>query len=387
MRVCLVYDCLFPWTVGGAERWYRNLAERLAGAGHEVTYLTRRQWEAADAPRIPGVRVIAVSPGGDLYGPDGTRRFGPPLRFGAGVLRHLARHGRDYDVVHTASFPYFSLLAAGAMRRRGGYRLLADWHEVWTRDYWRAYVGAAAGTVGWLVQRACARLPQQAFCFSRLHADRLVAEGHRGTPIVLEGEYDPGPEPRALPVARAARPLVLVVGRQIAEKRVPAAVAAIARARERGVPVEGLIYGDGPEHDAVRAAIAAHGLGDVVRAPGFVAATQVDSVLPDALCLLHPSSREGYGMVVVEAAAHGTPAIVVDGPDNAAVELVAPGQNGVVAPTADADDLADAIIAVHEAGLALRERTCAWYAANAQRLSLTHSLDVVLARYGATGRG
>ena len=27
MRICLVYDCLFPHTVGGAERWYRNLAQ------------------------------------------------------------------------------------------------------------------------------------------------------------------------------------------------------------------------------------------------------------------------------------------------------------------------------------------------------------------------
>jgi len=28
MRICVVYDCLFPYTVGGGERWYRNLAER-----------------------------------------------------------------------------------------------------------------------------------------------------------------------------------------------------------------------------------------------------------------------------------------------------------------------------------------------------------------------
>ena len=33
MRVCLIYDCLFPYTVGGAERWYRNLAERLVARG------------------------------------------------------------------------------------------------------------------------------------------------------------------------------------------------------------------------------------------------------------------------------------------------------------------------------------------------------------------
>ncbi len=46
MRICLIYDCLFPYTVGGAERWYRDLAERLAAAGHEVTYLTLRQWDA-----------------------------------------------------------------------------------------------------------------------------------------------------------------------------------------------------------------------------------------------------------------------------------------------------------------------------------------------------
>ena len=64
MRVCLVYDCLFPWTKGGAERWYRVLADELVRAGHAVTYLTRQQWGPDDAPDIPGVRVVVVSPGG-----------------------------------------------------------------------------------------------------------------------------------------------------------------------------------------------------------------------------------------------------------------------------------------------------------------------------------
>ena len=131
MRICLIYDCLFPYTVGGAERWYRNLAERLAGAGHEVTYLTLRQWERGEEPAIPGVRVIEVGPRMALY-VHGRRRIAPPLRFGAGVLAHLLRHGRDYDVVHTASFPYFSLLAAAGVRRLGRYELVCDWHEVWS---------------------------------------------------------------------------------------------------------------------------------------------------------------------------------------------------------------------------------------------------------------
>ena len=98
--------------MGGAERWYRNLAVRLAEEGHEVVYLTMRQWDASDEPDVPGVRVIAVAPRMALYD-DGGRRILPPLRFGLGVLGHLLRHGRRYDVVHTASFPYFSAAGRG----------------------------------------------------------------------------------------------------------------------------------------------------------------------------------------------------------------------------------------------------------------------------------
>jgi glycosyltransferase involved in cell wall biosynthesis len=388
MRVCIVYDCLFPWTIGGAERWYRNLAERLVAEGHEVTYVTRRQWQVDDAPDLPGIRVIAVSGPDELYGPDGNRAVAPPLRFGRGVLGHLLRHGGEYDVVHTASFPYFSVLAAGVARRRWGraagsapFRLVVDWHELWSRTYWREYLGAGPGTVGWLVQHACVRTPQRAFTFSRLFRDRLVAEGVAGEVTVLEGEYAGDLTP---PQPRPAEPLVVFAGRHIAEKRAPLAVAAIAAARARGADVRGLILGDGPERPQVLEAIAAHGLEGVVDAPGFVPAEEVAAALDRALCLLHPSSREGYGLVVVEASAHGTPVIVAEGEDNASVELVAPGENGyVAAPTADA--LADAIVAVRDAGLPLRERTCAWFAANAERLSLDRSLDVVAAAYGVSG--
>ncbi len=93
MRVCLVYDCLFPHTVGGAERWYRNLAERLAADGHEVTYLTLRQWDAGAEPAIPGVDVRVLGPRMELYAGPGRRRVLPPLVFGAGVLWHLSATG------------------------------------------------------------------------------------------------------------------------------------------------------------------------------------------------------------------------------------------------------------------------------------------------------
>src|SRR5215207_3115787 len=175
MRICIVYDCLFPYTVGGAERWYRNLAQRLAADGHEVTYLTMRQWPRGKQAELPGVRVVTAGSRMELYRGAGQRRIGPPLVFGAGVFWHLLRHGRTYDVVHTASFPYFSLLAAGLLRRASGFRLVVDWHELWSRTYWREYLGAAGGRVGWAVQALCLEIPQRAFCFAGLTAERLRA--------------------------------------------------------------------------------------------------------------------------------------------------------------------------------------------------------------------
>ncbi len=378
MRVCIIYDCIFPFTVGGAERWYRNLAERLAAEGHEVTYLTLRQWDRDERPEIDGVRIVAAGPRMPLYTARGRRRILPPLVFGLGVLAHLARNGRRYDVVHTCSFPYFSLLAAALLRRPASYGLLVDWHEVWSAAYWREYLGRAAGAIGHAVQRRCARVPQRAFCFSRLYAGRLRAEGLKGEPIVLEGEYAGSLE---IPVAHAAEPLVVFAGRLIPEKRAPLAVAAIAEAATRVEGLRGELYGDGPEREAVLEAIAAHGVGERLSAPGFVPAAQIDDALGRAMCMLSTSSREGYGMVVVEASAHATPSVVVAGEDNAASELIEEGVNGFVSPGAEAAMIAEAIVRVHEAGTALRESTAGWFAQNARRLSLESSLRTVAAAY------
>jgi glycosyltransferase involved in cell wall biosynthesis len=382
MRICVVYDCLFPYTVGGAERWYRNLAERLAAEGHEVTYLTLRQWERGTTPTLDGrVRVVAAGPKMALYTESGRRRIAPPLVFGAGVLWHLLREGRRYDTVHTCSFPYFSLLAAALVRPLGRYGLVVDWHEVWSREYWRGYLGRAGGAVGWAVQRLCVRLPHRAFCFSRLHAGRLREEGLRGEPTVLEGEYA-GPLDR--PAAREAEPLVVFAGRLIPEKRAPLAVEAFALAARRiEGPLRGAFYGDGPEKAALEEAITRTGVQETASAPGFVEAAVIDDALTRAECMVSTSSREGYGMMVVEASAHATPSVVTAGEDNAAVELVEDGVNGFVAASADPEAVAEAIVKVHEAGMALRESTAEWFARNAQRLSIESSLRKVTASYGS----
>jgi glycosyltransferase involved in cell wall biosynthesis len=379
MRVCLVYDCLFPHTVGGAERWYRDLAERLCAEGHEVTYVTLRQWDRGARAEIDErVRVVTAGPRMALYTASGRRRILPPLVFGLGALWHLLRHGRRYDVVHTCAFPYFALLAAAAARPLAGFELVVDWFEVWSDSYWRDYLGEVGGRVGALVQRLCAHVSQRAICFSELHAARLRAEGLHGPVTVLRGLYAGSTEPAR---AHPAEPIVLFAARLIPEKQVTLAVAAMALAARGIAGLRGELLGEGPERAALDAAIVEHGLQGIVTARGFAATETVDAEMRRAMCMLVTSRREGYGLVVVEAAARATPSVVLAGEDNAATELIVEGVNGTIASTSDPQAVADAIVRVHEAGLALRESTARWFAQNAERLSLESSLRRVLEIY------
>jgi glycosyltransferase involved in cell wall biosynthesis len=154
----------------------------------------------------------------------------------------------------------------------------------------------------------------------------------------------------------------------------------VAQARRSLPELRGLILGDGPERPAVLAEIARLGLEDVVDAPGFVDPGEVDAAFARATCLLLPSAREGYGLVVIEAGAAGAPSVVTAGEDNAAVELVQPGVNGfVVAP--DPGAVAEAIVAAHAGGADLRRGTAAWFDEHAAGLSATASARTVAERY------
>ena len=384
MRIAIVYDCLFPNTVGGAERWYRNLAERL-GKRHSVTYLTRRQW-GEEGPQTP-FETDAVSPASHLYTGSGRRRIWPPLRFGLGVFWHLLRHGRRYDAVHTASFPYFHLLGARLALRlsRSSARLVVDWHEVWGREYWRSYLGPVGGRIGFAVERLCLRVPDRSFTFSRLAEARLRGYGHRAAITRLTGEHsaDPWADGRSRDEAAAepSPPMVVSAGRHIPEKRVSAIPAAIAVARRQIPDLRCVILGDGPDFEATRKRVGELGLEDAVELAGRVDHDELMRRIAAASCLLHPSEREGYGMVVVEAVSLGTPAIVVRGSENAAAELVDEGVNGFTVESADATAMADAIVRVVAAGSELRASSLDWYRDRREELSIEGSLTEVESSY------
>jgi glycosyltransferase involved in cell wall biosynthesis len=389
MRIAIVYDCLYPNTVGGAERWLRVLAEDLTD-GNEVTYVTRRQWGRGDEPRIAGVRVIAVSPGTSLYTRRGRRRLVTPFLFAGGVFFHFLRHRRAYDTVHCVSYPFLPLIALRlALAGRRGTRVFCEWIECLTPDYWRSYGGLIGGTAGRIVQGLCLRLTPAALVFSDLNESRVRESGFDGTLHRLTGLWAGSPQngdrpPAAGPVA--AEPLALFFGRHMPDKQVTALPGAIAAARRSDPRIRAVIAGDGPERLRLLEEIERLGLGDVIEAPGFVERLELESLLARASCVVSPSIRDGHGMAVVEAAAAGVPVVVCDHPDNAATEHVIEGVNGAVAPSAAPEDLAAAILKVIDGGAELRRRTVTWFAANSARLSMGASIAEIRRVYQLNGR-
>jgi glycosyltransferase involved in cell wall biosynthesis len=377
LRVCIAYDRLYPWSIGGAERWYRALAERLAADGHAVTYLTTRQWPPGEEPRIPGVHVNAIAENDQLYSRS-RRRILPVMRFGVALARHLLRHGHRYDVVHTSAMAAWSALAAASLARLHRFRVVLDWWEVWSAAYWRQYLGPLAGSGAWLLQHQVARLPHQPIAYSTLHASRLHRlRGEHPVPV-LRGLL---PTTYALPRPRRAELRVVYAGRHIAEKQTPAIVAGIARARECLPALQATLFGDGPSFAETARAVEAADLEDAIELPGFVAEPLLNETLSRSLCLVLLSRREGYGLVVAEAAALGVPSVVLRHPDSAATELVSDGVNGVVCKSTAPDDVASAILGVYDAGDELRQRTLGWFHQHAEALSVEGSLPRLLAIY------
>ena len=308
MRVCIVYDCLYPYTIGGAERWYRNLAERLAASGHEVTFLTRRQWERGERARRSRRARRRRSHRGWSSTRTARRRILPPLALRPRRPAAPAAPRARYDVVHTASFPYFSLLAAAAVAPA---RRASGCSSTGTRSG-RASTGASiSGRVGgWIGWRDPASVPARAAARVLLLAAARAAAARGG--LRRRADAPRGAVRRARRAPTVAPPRRRSSCSRAATSRRSACRRSCRLSRERASrfpTCAARSTATGPSAPQVLRAIAECGL-DGRRRRRRGSSTQRCSRRrwPRALCLVLPSRREGYGLVVIEAAARGVPA-------------------------------------------------------------------------------
>lgn len=384
-NVCVVYDCLFPLTFGGAERWYRFLVDELVATGASVTYLTRRQW-LTDSPEWPGVEVIDVSGASELYDAKGVRRTTPALAFGFGTFRWMLHHRREFDSVVVASFPFFSLLALRAALIGSPTPVFVDYFEVWSTKYWKSYAGGFTGSIGSAIQRLCIKVTRHAQVFTTQGAQQLRSQGYGGDLAVLPGLLSGNPETvKNRAHTSPGVPTAIFVGRHVTHKGVRLLPEILRSAREALPEVRMTIVSDGPERLEVERDMRLLGLSDAVTFTGSVSDERLRTLFEESSCTVVPSLREGYGLVVAESVSAGTPVIVADNPENLATNLIEEGVNGfVVGPSAQA--MARGIIAAVVGGDSLRASTYEWNARKRDQMSMQRSADVMIERLSHFGR-
>jgi glycosyltransferase involved in cell wall biosynthesis len=367
LRIAFAYHRIAPECLGGAERYYTTLCRTLA-RDEQVTYLSGYVWDGPRRIVRDGVEIIG------LAAPRARGRFLPKLRFAAALAVRLLRCGRSYDVVHVCCFPSAAVAAAwiGLLPHRRTH-LVVDWHEVLPRVTWHERMGPVVGSLGWLAQAVALRLGDAAVTFSWLHARRLREAGCR-CPIHLIPEFHPEPQQRPAEPAAGREPLVIFAGRLVAEKRAHLLAPVVAALRRHDPAWRGIIFGIGPEETMVRDELELHGVTDAVVLAGFARWEELAAAFARGRALVLPTTREGFGLAVLEAAAQGLPSVLVRERDNAAVELIVEGRNGRVADHADGDAIAAAVLAL-AADPHIHDSTCAWY----EEASRRFNVDVTVA--------
>jgi len=157
------------------------------------------------------------------------------------------------------------------------------------------------------------------------------------TPEILEKAEEPLNHPWFAP---GEPPVILSVGRLTKQKDYPTLIRAFALVRQER-PARLMILGEGEERPKLEALVRELGLDDDVSLPGFV--DNPYAYMARSAVFVLSSAWEGFGNVLVEAMAVGTPVVSTDCPSGPA-EILEGGKWGKLVPVGDANAMAQAIL-------------------------------------------
>ncbi|MDT3435471.1 glycosyltransferase family 4 protein [Haloarcula sp. 1CSR25-25] len=319
MDVAFVTSQVYPYRKGGTEKRIHEIGKRLVGYGHEVTVYGCHWWDGASENENRGMTLKGISPGREQY--VGNRRsIAEALRFSTDLLQPLRQKIDDHDVVVVCVSEHFPVWVSALLSSTSDTPIVTTWHEVWTREYWKSYLGLL-GNVGWVVQLITGHLPQNPVAVSSMTADRLAKIGpNRDSIEVIPNGIDIG-KIRSAPAAGVGFD-ILFVGRLIPEKNVDLLLTAFDQVSEAHDVTLGII-GDGPQREELQSLAGSLSHSDCVTFLGFLKDnTEVYGHMKAAEIFVLPSVREGFGISALEAMSAGCIPITVDHPDSGASEVV-----------------------------------------------------------------
>lgn len=287
---------------GGAEIVLRELSKRLVADGHEVTFLTVRHPGSEAHEVLDGIEVIRV----------GTSRYIHPFQALAYYLRHL-RNQYDVviEVVNTA--PYFGTLFKGKAQAYVFYHQLA--REVWFHELKKPFSSLGYHFIEPLATRLLSRAKAKLITVSRSTLRDLERFGFNKDRacIISEGvEIEPVRDLRN--IRKFSQPTMLSLGAMRAMKRTLDQILAFEIAKQEIPDLRLIIAGDtdGPYGEQVLAHVAASPYRKSIAVEGRVSYERKIELMQKSHLLTVTSVKEGWGLVVTEAASQGTPAAVYD---------------------------------------------------------------------------
>ncbi|MEM3555944.1 MAG: glycosyltransferase family 4 protein [Candidatus Micrarchaeia archaeon] len=327
MRIAFVYDAVYPYTKGGVERRIFELSKRLS-QNHEVHLFCLKFWEGEEAIWREGVYLHGVCSPPPLYTKVGRRSISGAIKFAVMLLPALLKEEK-FDVIDCQNFPYFPVLSCRFVSAVKRSKLFVTWHEFWG-DYWYEYLGLL-GIFGKIVEKLALLLSPNIISVSEFTKRKLRRD--KKVHIITNGiDY---------PSLKKAKPLkkkfdVIFIGRLIKEKNVDLLLKAVSLLKTKHPNIKCCIIGEGPEKEKLIQLASSLKLEKNIEFHNFLKKhEEVFSYLKSSRVLAIPSSREGFGMIAVEANACGLPVLTVESPNNAAKELVREGVNGKVVPLSE----------------------------------------------------
>ena len=279
-------DTLHPDS-GGSERYVERIANGLAERGYEVSVLCPKHPNARTDETIGGVRYL--------------RRGGV---FSVYVWAALTVLTMRPDVVIDVQngMPFLTRLVT----RCPVIVLVHHLHRL----QWSSYFGPVFGRIGWWLEswlaprvyRKCRYVTVSEH--TRTELVELGIDDERI--VVVPNGLDPAP---VTITRRDPEPVLVAVSRLVPHKQLEHAIEAVARLAERWPTLRLEILGRGPWQDPLLAYAAERGVADRVTVHGWVDEQRKHEILARSWVHLCPSVKEGWGIVVMEAGAHGVPTV------------------------------------------------------------------------------
>jgi len=306
-KVLVVTDVLAPWSIGGAEERYFEVAKGFPNSHFEIMFATMK-WDSSNS----NPNVLQISPKLGLYR-GGKRSILNSILFACSTLKLLFFR---FDVVEANQIPIIHLYPLWFVAKLKKVPFTVTWHESWSIETWRQYVRFLP-VLPFALSTIATKLPDKIIAVSELTMSALVESGISPSKIELIryetshlGFQDSDP--------RLAGSTFIFVGRLIEHKRVDVLLRAFQIFLEE-FPAEILsIVGDGPQLVELKQLADELGILDSVDFYGYIESkNEVLGLVKNSRIFVSASVREGYGIAVAEALALGLSAIVSDAQENA----------------------------------------------------------------------